>query len=99
MFSSVSLADSEANSVGVGADFFRHQPPPARPLQRLRQSLSLSIYEVAFPSVNDLDQRAVGGLIGAGAGSAIGTAAGGGTGAASGGIGGAATIPPPPPRY
>jgi hypothetical protein len=47
----------------------------------------------------DLDQRAIGGLIGAGAGAAIGAAAGDGTGAASGGIAGAATTPPPPPRY
>ena len=55
----------------------------------------------------DLDQRAIGGFIGAGAGAAIGAAAGDGTGAAigaasggaSGGIADAATTPPPPPRY
>jgi hypothetical protein len=65
---------------------------------RWRWPLDLS----ACTNPSDLDQRAVGGFIGAGAGAAIGAAAGGtgaAIGAASGGIAGAATTPPPPPRY
>jgi len=66
-------------------------------------ALALALDLSACTNPSDLDQRAVGGFIGAGAGAAIGAAAGGGTGAAigaaSGGIAGAATTPPPPPRY
>ena len=66
-------------------------------------ALALALDLSACTNPNDLDQRAVGGFIGAGAGAAIGAAAGGGTGAAigaaSGGIAGAASTPPPPPRY
>ena len=65
-------------------------------------ALVLALDLSACTNPYDLDQRAIGGLIGAGAGAAIGAAAGGGTGAAigaaSGGIAGAATTPPPP-RY
>ena len=67
-------------------------------------ALALALDLVACTNSHDLDQRAVGGVIGAGAGAAIGAAAGGETGAAIGaasggalGIAGAATTPPP--RY
>ena len=61
--------------------------------------LALALDLSACTNPYDLDQRAIGGFIGAGADAAIGAAAGGGTGAASDGIAGAATTPPPPPRY
>jgi len=67
-------------------------------------ALALALGLSACTNTHDVDQRAVGGFIGAGAGAAIGAAAGGGTGAAigaaSGGVFGAvaggATSPPPP---
>jgi hypothetical protein len=70
-------------------------------------ALALALDLSACTNPSDLDQRAVGGLIGAGAGAAIGAAAGRGTGAAIGaasggalGIAGAAATPPrSSPRY
>jgi hypothetical protein len=62
-------------------------------------ALVLALDLSACTNPYDLDERAIGGFIGAGAGAAIGAAAVGGTGAAigaaSGGIAGAATTPPP----
>src|SRR5215469_1635160 len=72
------------------------------PLRSSGIELALALGLLACTNSHDLDQRAVGGLVGAGAGAAIGAAADGGTGAAIGaasggtlGIAGAATTPPP----
>ena len=61
-------------------------------------ALVLALDLSACTNPYDLDQRAIGGFIGAGAGAAMGAAGGCGTRAASGSIAGAATTPPPP-RY
>ena len=72
------------------------------PLRSRGIELTLALGLLACTNSHDLDQRAVGGLVGAGAGAAIGAAASGGTGAAigaaSGGVFGAvagATTTPP----
>ena len=70
-------------------------------------ALALALDLLGCTNPSDLDQRAIGGFIGAGAGAAIGAAAGRGTGAAIGaasggalGIAGAAATPPrSSPRY
>ena len=66
-------------------------------------ALAVALDLSACTNSHDLDQRAIGGVIGAGADAAVGAVAGGGTGAAigaaSGGVAGAATALPPPPRY